>query len=415
MTTISSSRRDRVLVSRCTRRLQCDRLVFLSVLRKEMMRSGKDAEHAAPAAEAGAEEEAKKQRATAGGRQGTLQRQPTAAAASAAVAAGLVLTLQHANSKTTKLALDEKDSLGIYPKLCATLDQDLNPAEPIILPAFADEAAAERIKAWLEHGWHGLQEGQAMGAEQEAAWLAAFLASVVGIATLLCATLQLASYMGIDGLVSALAPALADQCSSVEATHAYLGEAAAMDGDEELLSRIEALAGKNITAVPKHCAFVLDAQSGAGASLDEDLVSVVATLIEFTPEQAQEALDKAHNATGNTDDATTGRGVVDVALAAMYAALDRGDKPSLEEGYKPGYHNPELDSDEEPYEDQSDGPQSLLNAAEEGDGARCREVLAGPISLDPDDAAEQYECCPAPAARRGLCRCRGCARRLRSN
>jgi len=83
------------------------------------------------------------------------------------------------------------------------------------------------------------------------------VAEVAADAAALCSTLQLASYMGIDGLQAALARALADKCGRVQDLRAFLGE-------------------------PTLRAFVLAAQGGAGACLDENLVAEVAALM-LTP------------------------------------------------------------------------------------------------------------------------------------
>ena len=83
------------------------------------------------------------------------------------------------------------------------------------------------------------------------------MAEVAADAAALCSTLQLASYMGIDGLQAALARALADKCGRVQDLRAFLGE-------------------------PTLRAFVLAAQGGAGACLDENLVAEVAALM-LTP------------------------------------------------------------------------------------------------------------------------------------
>ena len=182
-----------------------------------MMRSGKDAERAESAAAAGAEPEAKRQRQPAGG--------------------GIALQLA-TGATAAMLPLAEGEGFEGYAAVATTWNDDMNPDEPVPLPPFAALSLVLPLAQWVTRERRRLSHPDEQGEEQEAAWRAEFKAAAAADAPTLCATLQLALYLGVDGLQEFLVAALVERCASVEQVAAFLGEGAE---DEAALARVGAL------------------------------------------------------------------------------------------------------------------------------------------------------------------------------
>ena len=107
------------------------------------------------------------------------------------------------------------------------------------------------------------------------AWVAKVTALPTNDINLLCSTIRLADYLGVDALQEALAQSLADACCTLDGVASVLGEQGAEN--EELVDRIKKLVGGEVREVRR--AFVLAAQVGPAACLTEDLMAVVAARI----------------------------------------------------------------------------------------------------------------------------------------
>ena len=197
--------------------------------------------------------------------------------------------------------------------------------------------------------------------------------------TLLCSTLKLADYLGFDDLQAELAQALADACTgacavrwrsldggvqrdAIETIGAVLGNPksapAIRQNNEDLVARIASLcpvetasaqsfvSGSFVSGEPVRRAFVLAAQTGPAACLDDSLVATVAALI-LTPferklkeakaaEDARAAAAKAALAEfAATSPAAKALVAAQKAFEAAQAALDGSELPCSEPQHDP--------------------------------------------------------------------------------
>ena len=71
----------------------------------------------------------------------------------AAVGTGRTVRLALAGGSEVALPLGEGEGLKLYATLCRTLSEDMDPDEPIRLPDWCGQLAAEQVGKWLEHEW----------------------------------------------------------------------------------------------------------------------------------------------------------------------------------------------------------------------------------------------------------------------